>query len=152
MYRIIGYACEGDLKRLKECLYSGVDINFKNKYKETPLMAASKYNHLNIAEFVIGGGAYIDAQNKNGYTALIFASIYGHLDIVKFLISKGADINVQTKGGYTALICASCHGELDIVEFLKSLKGSLRLTHIILNLIEEKGISKGELPDILFVR
>mgnify|MGYP003122497466 CR=1 FL=1 len=54
---LIEFAKSGNLKKVKECLNNGADIDHKNINGETALMWASWRGHLEVGEFLIENGA-----------------------------------------------------------------------------------------------
>ena len=99
---------------------NGIDVNAKDKDRNTALICASKNNNLEIVKYLVDVGADLNAEGGHyNKTALMYASENGRLEMVKYLVEKGADVN--QKGGYyykTALMLASLNGHLSIVKFL----------------------------------
>ncbi|CAL4083924.1 unnamed protein product [Meganyctiphanes norvegica] len=69
----------------------------------TPLMSASRYNHLEIAKALINGGSVVDQQRLDGQTALILAVRFDNLDMTNTLLDLGADTDIQDDEGKTAI-------------------------------------------------
>ncbi len=128
---ILGYAQNGDLAGIEQCIADGVDINESEKGGYTALQIASKYGQLEIVKYLIEHGAKINQQVElddipvvegvieYGDTALMYASHSGHLDVVSYLIDMGADVNLKDFKYSTALIRASTDdGHLEVVRFL----------------------------------
>ena len=110
-----------------------ININFKNKYEETPLLYAIKTNASNeIIKYLINSGADINVTTneinidfysyKKGIdnkTPFIWAILNNNLEIAKILLKKGADINFSPRNGTTALIEASKNcDDIEIIKFL----------------------------------
>ena len=109
----------GDYTEVKRLIEQGADVNAKDYYGATALMAASEIGYAEVAKLLIEEGADVNAQSNHGYTALMNASKYGHTYIAKLLIEKGADVNAQTNYGGTSLIFASYYGFTDVAQLLK---------------------------------
>lgn len=90
-------------------LENGIDLNVKNQYNYTPLLAAARYNNKEVVKFLLEKGADINAQDIVCDTALHIASKQGHKEIAVMLIEKGTDINAKNENGKTPLDLA--HGE-----------------------------------------
>lgn len=91
---------KGDLKKVKELLDKGANIN--EWEMGTPLMFAASDNKLDIAKFLIEKGANLNDMAKNGSTALGMAAQQEFPDMVDLLIGKGADLNQALQGLKTA--------------------------------------------------
>ena len=59
----------------------GANVNAKNRFGDTPLMAAALNGHLEIVRKLRAQGADIDPR---GWTPLIYAATGGHDDVVTF--------------------------------------------------------------------
>ena len=93
----------------------------RNHYRDvvhTPLSAAARLGHLEIATLLLDAGSNIDFHGIDIQSPLMAASNEGHLDFVKFLVKKGADINVISESHGSALHCAVKSGDLKIVTYL----------------------------------
>lgn len=96
----------------------GIDINYMNNEKFSPLIYASYNGNLKIVKMLLKRNAYIDQQNIFETTALMYASMLGHYDIVKILLEKGSDVHIDNKDTYTALLYGIESGNIDIVDLL----------------------------------
>lgn len=114
-------ACEvGDIKRVKELIDSGVDVNCDGTgptgidlgYKFSPIEVASKNGKLDLVKYLVSKGA--DISSDGDYPVRI-ASLCGHIKIVKYLASKGANITVRNN---EAIVNASIRGHIDIMKYL----------------------------------
>ena len=86
-------------------LEKGVDVNAKNRYRETALHKASMYGHTEIVAMLMEKGADVNTKDRDDYTALYEASNNGHTETVaKLLEQEGIEINTKDiNNGYTAL-------------------------------------------------
>ena len=84
-------------------LAAKANVNAKNRFGDTPLMAASLNGHLEIVRRLRMHGAELDPR---GWTPLIYAATGGHDDVVAYLLDEGANINAQSPNGTTALMMA----------------------------------------------
>lgn len=116
MKNIFNYIEEGDIKKVKQLIKSGVDINIRNNVGSTILMLASYNGHKEIVKILIENGADVNLQNRNGWTALM--CVCDDKEIVELLINAGANINIKDNNGLTALELALYNECKEIVEFL----------------------------------
>lgn len=115
-----------DLTVVKKVLQDGADINERNK-GWTPLMLATYYNRIAIAEYLIENGADINLQKSqyrkfterfDGFTALHFAAFYGNSEIARILINSGADLSIRDSNGMMARDYARQYSFMKIVELI----------------------------------
>jgi ankyrin repeat protein len=111
-------AKNGQIKKVKELINAGTDLNRKGKYNRTALMWAIYYGHTEIAELLIKKGANLDLQDEGNNTTLISAAYKGHTEIVELLINRKAKLDLQDNNGNTALMWAACEGNKKMVELL----------------------------------
>jgi len=76
-----------DLKKIKELVELGANVNTKNQRKITPLMFACMYSELEVVEYLISKGAKISAKDAGGWTPLMYASYRHNTNTVKFLLN-----------------------------------------------------------------
>ena len=92
-------AVNGNVVILRCFTKNGADINAVTNFKGyTPLMMATRYNHLAAVTFLSDQGADANLQDKKGYTALHYFSKFGnicHFRAISCLINNGADVNAQ---------------------------------------------------------
>ena len=107
---------------------NGADIDKPTKNGCTPLVAASRFNHLDTVKLLLKHGARVDCAGEIGGTALHAASMKGHLDVVECLLAAGASTSIRTTrsshedevGGHTPLWLATQFGWSEVVGALLS--------------------------------
>ena len=123
-------ANNGDLKRVKELVELGTDVNAQDDeggWGMTPLTWAAYRGHKDVVEYLLEQKADINKPCKLGQTALWDAANLGHSGIVKLLLDNGADPDIQDKDGFTALMRAAHHHETDAVRLLLTKKANKNL-------------------------
>lgn len=93
----------GNTATVDVLLAAKASVDQKNRFGDTPLMAAALNGKLDIVRKLRTRGADL---NPRGWTPLIYAATGGHDDIVAYLLDQGADINAQSPNGTTALMMA----------------------------------------------
>ena len=88
----VSAAAKGDKKKFESLLAQGVNINARNRFKDTALTKASSSGYLDLVEVLLAKGADVNVKDENGWTPLICAASQGHNEIVKVLLGKGADL------------------------------------------------------------
>ena len=83
-------AGNGDLENVKLFLAEGMEINAKNNYGETALMAGAVSSKTYIVRVMLEKGADIKSRNKFGNTPLSYATEAGNAEIIKILKEAGA--------------------------------------------------------------
>ena len=105
----------GYLATVDVLLAAKANVNAKNRFGDTPLMAAALNGRLDIVRRLRTQGAELDPR---GWTPLIYAATGGHDDVVAYLLDQGANINAQSPNGTTALMMAVREGHAGTVELL----------------------------------
>ncbi|KAG5884196.1 hypothetical protein JTB14_020719 [Gonioctena quinquepunctata] len=97
---------------------SGIEIDAKCSFGNTPLMLSFMNNKPEIASLLKGKGANINHKNKRGMTALHFTASKGLFKGTQQLIKWGADLDQKNSFGATPLISAAIKGNAKIVKSL----------------------------------
>ena len=119
---------KGDLQKVLAFLDKGIDINIRGEYGYTPLIAASRYNRIEIAQTLCDGGADVSAaaeysyqaEEWRGYTPLLWAAQNCNVDMASLLIAKGADVEQKGSGGDLPLTVAARAGCLPLAKMFVS--------------------------------
>ena len=124
--KIHDYVLDDNLKRVKQELAKGFNVNIQDEYGWTLLHYACQYGQLAIAKFLCKqNGIDINIQNIQGETPLHNACYFGYLNIVKFLCKQeGIDINCRSNDGHTPLHYACMNGASDVVKLLCKQEGT----------------------------
>lgn len=80
----------GNLEKIRQCLASGMDVNFVYAFSKTALMYACQKGNFEVALTLISAGANINAKDKSGKTVLKYAAEGGNAEIMKILLAQGA--------------------------------------------------------------
>ena len=86
-------ANDGNIEAVKQHLADGADVNAKNDFGSTPLIAAALKGHKEIAELLISEGADVNAKNDRGQTPLDWAEV----EIADLLRKHGAKTAEELK-------------------------------------------------------
>jgi len=117
MSKLHDAAAKGDLKKVRELIENGADVNARYD-GWTPLDYAASHGHLEIARFLFDKGADVNLRDKDGSTPLRKAAFAGHLNVVRFLVESGADVNARDNAGWTPLHDAAFWNHLDVARLL----------------------------------
>nr|MCR4623607.1 ankyrin repeat domain-containing protein [Alphaproteobacteria bacterium] len=110
---------KGRLDILKYLIRNKIDLEVRNKKKNTPLLSTSKQiSNWETFKYLIDHGANVNAQDKKELTALYYAASGGHENIVKYLVEHGADPNKGNEFKDTPLLRATKRRHDDIVKYL----------------------------------
>lgn len=93
-----------NLKKVKELVADGANVNIQDERGFTPLMWASYYGQTKIVKELIAANADLDKQDEVGGTALLLAVSAGpkNMETIKTLVDAGADISIKDDEGWTA--------------------------------------------------
>ena len=112
-------ACSsGDLSAIEDEHRSGVDVNYRNSNRWTPLMFAVRGNQDKAVQLLIELRADVNAQEKDGWTALMIASVLGQAQTVQRLVQADADLFLVNRDGKNAINLISEQKQGDVKTFL----------------------------------
>jgi ankyrin repeat protein len=100
-------AARNDLELVTALLKAGV--------KQTPLLAALRATHSEVAQALLAAGASPDVVDAQGHTPLMLASAGGQIALVRTLLALHARTDTADPGGRTALWYAASSGSRDTV-------------------------------------
>ena len=93
-------------------------INARGGQMATPLVAALRGKHFEVAELLYRHGAEVDVLDNIERTPLRVACRAEDLDIVGWLLNHGADVNIQNDSLWTPLHSAADSGRLEVLKML----------------------------------
>jgi ankyrin repeat protein len=103
-FRLCRAARFGDLDRVKALLAGEPElVNVKDHEGFLPLHWAARFDHREIAEFLLTHGAPVDGRESHEMTPLHIAASASSEDVAALLIEHGADINARDNNGDTPL-------------------------------------------------
>jgi uncharacterized protein len=112
---------EGDTARVRELLSSGAAVEIRDSSESTPLLIATRANHIEIARILINANADVNAKDNIDDTPFLYAGAEGRNEILKLILATGkANLEDTNRYGGTALIPAAHHGHLETVRILLS--------------------------------
>lgn len=111
---------KGNIKKVKELIKGGADVNAKDN-GFIPLTEAVLHKNADIVKLLIKAGADVNVKSDNGMTPLMYALAVNpeRVDIAKLLIKGGADVNAVTgRYNYTNLMYTSSLGYKELTKLL----------------------------------
>ena len=123
---------DDEIETVKKAIAAGVDVNIRNKNRDTPLHVAASggaildYPVKEIVELLIANGADVNAKDKSLETSLHFTAINGIKETAELLITKGADVNTKCVEGYFAgqtPLDLAIRSENDVADLLRKHSG-----------------------------
>jgi ankyrin repeat protein len=88
------------------------DVNARGFCKgETPLGAASRVGHSEVARVLLEHGADTEPRDNGSWSPLEQASMYGHVEVIQVLLEHGADANARNQINNPPLYLASYYGK-----------------------------------------
>jgi len=109
----------GDAGAVKAALAASAALETRDSAKRTPLLLATRANHVEIALLLIKAGADVNAKDNIRDTPFLYAGAEGRDDILKAILATGrANLKDTNRYGGVALIPAAHHGYPDTVRIL----------------------------------
>ena len=103
--------------KFDEAIAAKVNVNSLDSRGWSPLLWASKLDHVGAVKSLIEHGADVDISEADGWTALHFATFKGNVPITEYLLNAGADTSKVNKQGSTPLSNAQ-KGKNDNLKFV----------------------------------
>jgi ankyrin repeat protein len=85
---------KNNIRRLRDLIEKGINLNAVDDYGYSALHIASFKGLNEIALFLIDQGINLNLKDKNGQTALHYAALNNQFEIAKALLEKGADLSI----------------------------------------------------------
>ena len=78
-------------------LSAGSSVDAVGMYSWTPLLVATRGNHIEAVDLILEKAANINAVDRDGMTALAIACKEGYTEIAFKLLASGAYTNLQVR-------------------------------------------------------
>jgi hypothetical protein len=101
-------------------LDAGINVNIRNPFGWTPLMAASGGNQRQIVKVLLDHGADVNMTTPQNETALYYAATMASQEVVSDLLAAGASKNIKSTFGFTPADMAKNMGRKDIVALINN--------------------------------
>lgn len=109
----------GDAAGVERALASGVNVNVRDGFGQTPMVVAALAGQDEIAGLLLRHGADLKARTDKGMTAVHAAAFVGDQEILELLLDNGAPLNDQDNIAHiTPLHAAAEENHLKIVDYL----------------------------------
>lgn len=109
----------GDVGATKAAIAGGAPLEGRDNAKRTPLLLATRSDHVEIALLLIKAGADVNAKDNIRDTPFLYAGAEGRNEILKAILATGqANLKDTNRYGGVALIPAAHHGHPETVRIL----------------------------------
>lgn len=100
---LIEAAWDGDVRRARELVADGADVNDKDDSQQSAYLISTSQGYLDLLELTLRSGADVGSLDSFNGTGLIRAADRGHADIVGRLLRTDIDVDHVNNLGWTAL-------------------------------------------------
>jgi len=112
---------KGHIKSVRKALVEGADVSQAHPVTGmTPLLAALRYGHEDVAKLLLDQGAPVNVNDLMGFTPLMYAISNNDHGLAGLILAKGADMNAVSKQGLSAVSCAVTSGNAELINRLVS--------------------------------
>lgn len=118
-------AANGDLEAVKSIIHSGRDLDAKNTFGQTALIAAANTGSNEVVEYLVSQGANPNKQDSQGNTPLHFAVVKNSTFVSSLLINSGADVNLANNNGDTPLSYAIAYENVNLAKLILQAGGDI---------------------------
>ncbi|MCL1831158.1 MAG: ankyrin repeat domain-containing protein, partial [Oscillospiraceae bacterium] len=118
----------GDISKVKELLYTNINIHTQDNLGRCALVTAAYMNNLKIAALLIDAGADVNMKDNTLQSAYLISTSDGYVELLRMTLTAGADVHSTDSYNGTGLIRAADRGYVEIIREL--LKTDIRLDHI----------------------
>jgi ankyrin repeat protein len=101
--QLIKAAWDNDLRRARDLIARGADVNAKDNTVQSAYLITTSEGYLELLNLTLKHGADVDSKDSFNGTGLIRAADRGHADIAGRLVQADIKINHINKLGWTAL-------------------------------------------------
>lgn len=107
--------------KIREYAASGINLNYCNRFGNSPILIASKYQKPKLFRFLIEQQVNINVQDKEtGATPIMYLSYHKRNELVQSCIEYGADLTLQNEEGKT------------VVDYALNKKNNHKVLHLLL--------------------
>jgi uncharacterized protein len=130
--QLIKAAWDNDLRRARDLIAKGADVNAKDNTVQSAYLISTSEGYLELLDLALEHGADVDSKDSFNGTGLIRAADRGHADIAGRLVQADIEINHINNLGWTALHEAIILGDgsrryVDTVRVLVAAGADVRL-------------------------
>jgi hypothetical protein len=118
----------GDLELCKFLIEHKGSVHHDNG-DATPLLAAVRNGHVNVAKLLFKHGAKPGRRESDGRSMLAQACQIGNASMCKLLVKQGANLDLGDQQGKTPLMYAAARGDIETAKILLKAGASLELTN-----------------------
>ena len=122
-------ACFGYIKLAKLLIEKGVNVNTRDRNKNTPLINACHTKHFEVARFLVENGAFTSARNRFRWSALKYTCLNDNKDFAKYLIEHDANTDIITVDDkmniIDKLVSKDANKYANMIKYLKKVRNTL---------------------------
>ena len=83
--KLLSAAINGDIRKVKESIANGADVNAKDNDGETALHYAARREYIDVVKVLVENRINVDVKNKNNETAAEIALRWGYHQIAELI-------------------------------------------------------------------
>lgn len=109
---------DDNLAGLQKLIDCGVDINWQNSERLSPLIFAIQKENVPLVTCLLDNHADVHARYENGSQPILFAAEIGNIQIIELLLENHADFFSINNEGWGVLHFVACSKKVETCKFL----------------------------------
>ncbi|MGB1008870.1 MAG: ankyrin repeat domain-containing protein [Thiolinea sp.] len=109
----------GQSQNVANLIKQGANVNFANRFRETPMHAAAARGQVGVMQFLRSKGGRHNISTVNGWFPLHHAVRFGHVGAAQYLLQLGSPVHARTRDGKSVFDIAQATRNRAMIQMLQ---------------------------------